>query len=89
MRALPFGKKRKGGGHRFFLFILFKLAALALVYHILSTDESASIINDYTQIVFSALMGLIAFGEIPDCWSLIGVACIFAVALFMFLRKES
>ena len=46
-------------------------------------------VYDYTQIVFSALMGLIAFGEIPDCWSLIGVACIFAVALFMFLRKES
>ena len=45
-------------------------------------------VYDYTQIVFSALMGLIAFGEIPDRWSLLGFACIFAVALFMFLRKE-
>ncbi len=43
---------------------------------------------DYTQIVFSALFGIIAFAEIPDGWSILGVFIIFAVALFMFLYQK-
>ncbi|PIE98949.1 MAG: EamA family transporter [Treponema sp.] len=43
---------------------------------------------DYSQIVFSTILGLIAFSEFPDALSLTGIAIIFSVALFMFLHNE-
>ncbi|UTC66738.1 MULTISPECIES: DMT family transporter [unclassified Treponema] len=45
-------------------------------------------VYDYTQIVFSALFGFAFLGELPDRWSFLGFAIIFAVALFMFLHHE-
>jgi len=45
-------------------------------------------VYDYTQIVFSAVFGFAFLGELPDRWSLLGFAIIFAVALFMFLHHE-
>ena len=45
-------------------------------------------VYDYTQIVFSAIFGFAFLGELPDRWSLLGFAIIFAVALFMFLHHE-
>ncbi|WP_029410514.1 DMT family transporter [Treponema pedis] len=45
-------------------------------------------IFDYTQIIFAAVLGFIAFGELPDILSCTGFAIIFAVAVFMFKHKE-
>ncbi len=43
---------------------------------------------DYTQILFAAAFGFFAFGEVPDIWSVLGFAIIFAVSLFMFLYQR-
>ena len=45
---------------------------------------------DYTQIIFAALMGFIAFGDIPDKFSIIGyvIICSVSVAMFLYNRKE-
>ncbi len=43
---------------------------------------------DYTQILFAAVFGFIAFAEIPDLWSILGFVIIFCVSLFMFLYQK-
>ena len=45
---------------------------------------------DYTQIIFAALMGFIAFGDIPHKFSIIGyvIICSVSVAMFLYNRKE-
>ena len=45
---------------------------------------------DYTQIIFAALMGFIAFGDIPDKFSIIGyvIICSVSVAMFLYNRRE-
>lgn len=48
-------------------------------------------IYDYSQVIFSAIMGLIAFGQVPDIYSFIGYILIFAVAIINYkynLRNE-
>ncbi|MBO7135255.1 MAG: EamA family transporter, partial [Spirochaetaceae bacterium] len=41
----------------------------AAYYHAPARDIS---IYDYSQIIFSTLLGLIFFGQLPDIWSVIG-----------------
>ncbi len=43
---------------------------------------------DYSQIIFSALLGYIAFGQVPVLTSFIGYAIIISVAIFMFLKNN-
>ena len=43
---------------------------------------------DYTQIIFAALMGFIAFGDIPDKFSIIGYVIICSVSVAMFLQTK-
>ncbi len=43
---------------------------------------------DYTQILFAAAFGFIAFAEVPDRWSVLGFVIIFCVSLFMFLYQK-
>lgn len=48
-------------------------------------------IFDYSQIIFSAIIGFFVFGQIPDKYSFLGYFIICSVALFMFFmgnRKE-
>lgn len=45
-------------------------------------------VYDYSQIVFSALLGLILFGQLPDIYSFIGYLIIIAVAVFMFVYQN-
>lgn len=45
-------------------------------------------IYDYSQIVFSTLLGLILFGQVPDPLSLLGCAVIIAMAVLMFLYNK-
>lgn len=45
-------------------------------------------VYDYTQIIFSTLMGFAVFGEIPDGWSFAGYGVIIAAAVIMFLYNN-
>lgn len=42
-------------------------------------------VYDYSQILFSALLGFVVFGQLPDGYSLLGYVIIIAVAILMFL----
>lgn len=44
---------------------------------------------DYTQIIFSALLGLFLFEQIPDIYSLLGYVIICGVSLIMFLKNKN
>lgn len=46
---------------------------------------------DYSQIVFSALMGFIVLNQIPDIWSVIGyiIICSTSVAMFFYNNKKA
>lgn len=49
-------------------------------------------VYDYSQIIFSAVMGFLAFGQIPDMLSWLGYGVICSMAVFMFLynnRRQS
>lgn len=48
-------------------------------------------IFDYTQIIFSALLGFFFFSQIPDVYSIAGyiIICGASVSLFIYNRKES
>lgn len=39
-------------------------------------------IYDYSQVIFAAILGFVAFGQIPDILSLIGYIIIFAVSIY-------
>ncbi len=45
-------------------------------------------IYDYSQILFSALLGFVVFGQIPDVWSWLGYGVICLMALLMFLYNN-
>jgi len=45
-------------------------------------------IYDYSQIIFSALLGLIIFGQLPDILSFIGYAVILTAAIIMFIYNN-
>lgn len=45
-------------------------------------------VYDYTQVLFSALLGFFLFGQIPDGWSIVGYCIICGVSIFMFLRNK-
>lgn len=42
-------------------------------------------VYDYSQILFSALLGFLVFGQLPDVLSILGYVIIIAVAVLMFL----
>lgn len=45
-------------------------------------------VYDYSQVVFSALLGFVLFSQIPDSLSIMGYVIIFAVAVLMFLYNN-
>ena len=45
-------------------------------------------IYEYSNVAFSALLGFLFLGQIPDRWSLAGYAIIFTMALLMFLSNK-
>lgn len=45
-------------------------------------------IYDYSQIVFSAIVGFFVFGDIPDLWSFIGYFIICGMAIWMFIYNN-
>ena len=46
-------------------------------------------IYDYTQIIFSTLLGLFLFGQMPDGFSILGYFIIIAAAVVMFFYNNS
>jgi drug/metabolite transporter (DMT)-like permease len=45
-------------------------------------------VYDYTQILFSAALGYLLFGQVPDVFSVLGYAVIIAMAVVMFLYNN-
>lgn len=43
-------------------------------------------IYEYSNVAFSALLGFLFLGQVPDLWSLVGYVVIFSMALLMFLN---
>ena len=43
---------------------------------------------DYTQIIFAALIGFFAFGDVPDIWSVTGYIIICGVSVWMFIKNK-
>ncbi len=60
--------------------------AVTLGYR-LAPSRDISIYN-YTNVVFSALLGFIFLGQVPDRYSILGYVIIFAMALLMFLYTK-
>ncbi len=46
-------------------------------------------IYDYSQIIFSAVLGFIFFGQVPDVYSVIGYVIIISMAVYIFLYNRS
>ena len=48
-------------------------------------------IYDYTQILFSAVLGFVIFGQIPDRYSILGyvIICSMAIYIFLYDRKKA
>lgn len=45
-------------------------------------------VYDYSQIIFSALLGFILFSQLPDIWSFIGYVIICGVGVAMFFYNN-
>ena len=45
-------------------------------------------VYDYTQIIFSTVIGFAVFDQLPDGWSFLGYALIIAAAVFVFLYNN-
>ncbi len=45
-------------------------------------------VYDYSQIIFSALLGFIMFSQLPDIWSLLGYVIICGVGIVMFIYNN-
>lgn len=43
---------------------------------------------DYTQIIFSTIMGMLVFGQMPDLWSILGYVIIIGVAVLTAVRQR-
>ncbi len=69
------------------------VGALAVVSHSMLTrayvhaDASAVIPFHYTQLPFVALIAFLAFGEVPDGWTLLGAAIIAGSAIYIARRE--
>lgn len=62
-----------------------QFAITAAYYHAPAAKIS---IYDYTQIIFSTLLGFIFFGQLPDYLSFIGYAIIIAMAIWNFIYNS-
>lgn len=47
-------------------------------------------VYDYSQILFSAVLGFVLFGQLPDLWSFVGyvIICLMAVLMFLYNRRK-
>ena len=45
-------------------------------------------VYDYTQVIFAAVLGFFAFGELPDAFSVAGYLLICGAGVFMFFYNN-
>ena len=45
-------------------------------------------VYDYTQVIFSAILGFFLFGQLPDRYSVIGYILICGMGVYMFLMTR-
>jgi len=75
------------------LLVLFALSLASTIGHVAMTrafqaaEASVLVPFDYTRLVFGGLIGFLAFGEVPDRWTLIGAAIIIGSALYIAHRE--
>ncbi len=50
-------------------------------------ETSAAMPFDFTRLPFMALIGYLAFAEIPDAWTWVGAAVIFACSIYIARRE--
>ncbi len=60
--------------------------SLTLAYGFAPAKEIS--IFDYTNVIFSAIISLALFGDLPDMYSILGYMIIFASALFMYFYNK-
>ena len=58
----------------------------AAYYHAPAKEIS---IYDYSQIIFSTILGFFLFGQVPDRYSVLGYVIICAMALWMFVYNKN
>ena len=65
------------------------VAHLTLVRAFATADASAILPFDFSRLVFTALIGFLAFNERPDTWTWVGAAVIFAATLYTAHREAT
>lgn len=45
-------------------------------------------VYDYSQILFSALLGFLVFGDVPDIWNWVGYGVIITIAILLYLHNN-
>ena len=58
-----------------------------MVRALASTDATAVYPFDFTRLIFAALIGYLAFGEVPDAWTWAGAAVIASSAIYIARRE--
>ena len=64
------------------------VAHQCMVRALASTDATAIYPFDFTRLVFAALIGFAAFGEVPDLWTWVGAAVIVSSSLYVAHRES-
>ncbi len=64
------------------------LAQLTLSQALKETEPTAVMPFDFLKLIWATLMGLWAFGELPDLWTYVGAAVIFASGFYIVLREH-
>jgi drug/metabolite transporter (DMT)-like permease len=67
--------------------LLSTLGHVALTRSFAAAEASVVIPFDYTRLVFSAALGFLAFGEVPDRWTILGAAVIIGSSLYIARRE--
>jgi drug/metabolite transporter (DMT)-like permease len=63
------------------------IAQLAITHAYAAADATVVLPFDYTRLLFTALIGYLAFGERPDAWTWVGAAVIAASAIYIARRE--
>jgi len=63
-------------------------AHLAMTKAFAIAETTVIIPFDFTRLPFTALIGYIAFGEVPDIWTWVGAAIIFSSTFYIALRES-
>lgn len=64
------------------------LAQLALSQALKETEPTAVLPFDFLKLIWATLLGLWVFGELPDLWTYVGAAVIFASGFYIVLREH-